>query len=332
MTPFDSLKARIRGVLAFPITAYAADGSIDLAAVRANAAWLPDAGIDAVVAPSGTGELFGLSPSECVDVTRATVEAIGGRIPVIASVGFGPRVGADMTRQAEAAGADAILILPPYYGTPDPLGLIEYYRGIAAATSLGVMPYARDAAVFTPDAVEQLARDVPNMIAFKDGRADVRLFQRIREHVVERLGEERLVWLAGAGDDLVAPYFSVGAEGYTSSLACFWPEASVELLRLARADDRAELARFHQRVVHPIYELRQRRRGYEVSVMKVAMELLGYPAGAARPPLGNLRPAERVELSEILTRLEVPTAAERAARSGQRPASIANRAALRASA
>jgi 5-dehydro-4-deoxyglucarate dehydratase len=313
MTHPDLLKTRVRGVLAFPITPYAADGSVDLDAVRANAAWLPDADIDAVVAPSGTGEMFALTPAECVDVTRATVEAIGGRIPVIASVGFGPRVAAEMVRAVEAAGADGILVLPPYYGTPDSVGLLDYYREAASATSLGVMPYARDAAVFTPEAVEQLARDVPNLVAFKDGRGDIRLFQRIREHVVERLGGERLAWLAGAGDDLVAPYFAVGAEGYTSSLACFWPEASVELLRLARGGDRAELARFHSRVVRPIYDMRQRRRGYEVAVMKAAMEVLGHRAGPARPPLGNLRPAERDELAEILSRLGVPTAAERRA-------------------
>jgi 5-dehydro-4-deoxyglucarate dehydratase len=313
MTHPEMLKARVRGVLAFPITPFAADGSVDLDAVRANASWLPDASIDAIVAPSGTGELFGLSPEECLDVTRASVEAIGGRIPVIASVGFGPRVAADLAYAAERAGADGILVLPPYYGTPDPSGLVEYYRAVAAATSLGVLPYARDAAVFTPEGVEQLARDIPNLIGFKDGRADVRLFQRIREHVVERLGVERLVWLAGAGDDLVAPYFAVGAEGYTSSLACFWPEASVELLRLAREGDRMEMAEFHTRMVRPIYDLRQRRRGYEVAVMKAAMELLGHRAGPVRPPLANLRPAERAELSDVLARLGVPTAAERRA-------------------
>jgi 5-dehydro-4-deoxyglucarate dehydratase len=313
MTHPEMLKARVRGVLAFPITPFAADGCLDVDAVRANASFLPDAGIDAVVAPSGTGELFGLSPAEVVDVTRATVEAIGGRIPVIASVGFGPRVAADLAREVEAVGADGILILPPYYGTPDPVGLLEYYRAVASATRLGVMPYARDAAVFTAEGVEQLARDLPNMIAFKDGRGDVRLFQRIREHVIEKLGAERLVWLAGAGDDLVAPYFAVGAEGYTSSLACFWPEASVELLNLARTGDRDELAQFHNRVVRPIYDLRQRRRGYEVAVMKAAMEILGHRAGPARPPLGNLKPNERTELQEILARLGVPTAAERRA-------------------
>src|SRR5688572_17091231 len=141
MSEPEMLKARVRGVLAFPITPYAADGSVDLDAVCANVRWLPDAGIDAIVAPSGTGEVFGLSPSESLDVLRATVEAINGRIPVIASVGFGPRVGAEMARDAESAGADGILVMPPYYGTPDPTGLLEYYREVAAATSLGVLPY-----------------------------------------------------------------------------------------------------------------------------------------------------------------------------------------------
>jgi 5-dehydro-4-deoxyglucarate dehydratase len=314
MSEPEMLKTRVRGVLAFPITPYAADGSVDLDAVCANVRWLPDAGIDAIVAPSGTGELFGLSPAECVDVLRATVEAVAGRIPVIASVGFGPRVGADMAREAEAAGADGILVMPPYYGTPDPAGLLEYYREVAAATSLGVLPYARDAAMFTPEGVESLARSVRNLVGFKDGRGDVRLFQRIRDHVVERLGADRLVWLAGAGDDLVGPYFAAGAEGFTSSLACFWPEAAVKLLNLARSGDRAQLLRFHADVVRPIYELRQRRRGYEVAVMKAAMDILGHAAGPARPPLGNLPASERAELSAILARLRVPTAADRGAR------------------
>ena len=109
----EQLKARLQGALAFPITPYRADGAVDLDGVRRNAAWLPGTGLAAIVAPSGTGELFGLSPDECSEVTAATVEAVGGRIPVIASVGFGPRVAADMARRADDAGADGILVLPP---------------------------------------------------------------------------------------------------------------------------------------------------------------------------------------------------------------------------
>jgi len=308
----EVLKAHLRGPIAFPITPYAADGSVDLGAVARNAAWLPERGICALVAPSGTGEIFGLSADECAAVTAATVEAVAGRIPVIASVGFNARVGADLARRAEAAGADAVLIMPPYYALPDPQGLLEYYRQIAAVTSLGVLPYARDAALFTPELVEQLAQRIPNLIAFKDGRGDVRLFQRLREHVVERLGAARLLWLAGVGDDLVGAYFAAGAEGFTSSLACFWPEASAELYRLASGGDFDGLRRYHERVVRPFYELRQRGRGFEVSVMKAAMELLGHPAGPVRPPLGALSARDRADLQSILQRLEVPTAAERA--------------------
>ena len=307
----ETFKARLRGAIAFPITPFAADGSVDIGGVRANADWLADFSICAIVAPSGTGEIFALDPDECAAVTSATVEAVRGRVPVIASVAFNARIGATLARKAEASGADGVLIMPPYYATPDPQGLLAYYQQVAANTDLGVLPYARDAAVFTPELVEQLARTVPNLIGFKDGRGDVRLFQRLREHVVDVLGKERLVWLAGVGDDLVAPYFASGAEGFTSSLACFWPEASTELYRLVSSGDFAGLRDFHQRCVRPFYELRQRGRGFEVSVMKAAMELLGHPSGAPRPPLGQLSERDRDDLGKLLRRLEVPTAAQR---------------------
>lgn len=309
----EELKGQLRGALAFPITPYAADGSVDLDGVRANAAWLPESGVCAVVAPSGTGEFFALMPDECVAVARATVEAVAGRIPVIAAVGVGSAAGAEVARRAEAAGADGILIMPPYYGNPDPRGLVDYYRTIAAATTLGVMPYARDAALFTPKIVEQMAREIPNFIAYKDGRGDVRLFRSIRDHVIEQVGEDRIVWLAGVGDDLVAPYFASGAVGFTSSLACFWPEASVELYRLAAAGDLTGLADLHRRAVRPFYALRERGKGFEVSVMKAAMEILGHPAGPARPPLGTLTATDLADLRAILDDLAIPTAAQRLA-------------------
>ncbi|HUE75899.1 MAG TPA: 5-dehydro-4-deoxyglucarate dehydratase [Chloroflexota bacterium] len=307
----NDLKTLLNGAIAFPVTPYASDGSVDLAAVRANAEWLPDGGVCAVVAPSGTGELFGLSPDECTAVTEATVDAMNGRIPVIAGVGFGPRVAADMARRAEEVGADGILVLPPYYGQPDPQGLIDYYGAVGAATSLGIMPYARDAAAFTPDLVEKLAQEVPNTIAFKDGRGDVRLFQRIREHVNERAGPDRLIWLAGVGDDLVAPYFAVGATGFTSSVACFWPELSRDLYDAAQSGDYERLRRLQAEKIRPIYDLRQRRRGFEVSMMKAAMEILGHRAGPVRPPLGSLDERDRSDLEEVLERIGAPKASGR---------------------
>jgi 5-dehydro-4-deoxyglucarate dehydratase len=308
--PPSDIAAALRGALAFPITPYAADGSVDLDAVRRNASILTGSDISAIVAPSGTGEIFGLSPEEATAIVAATVTAAKGK-PVIAAAGFGPAVGERLAREAEAAGASAVMVVPPYYGTPDPQGLIQYYAAIAAATSLPIIPYARDAALFTPALASQLVAEIPQVVAFKDGRANVRLFQQIREYVNSAHGPERLIWLGGSGDDLVGPYFAAGAEGFTSSLACFWPEAAGELYRLASTGDFAGLAAYHARVIGPIYALRQRKFGYEVSVMKGAMELLGYVAGPVRAPLAAISAADRAELASLLSDLAVPTAADR---------------------
>jgi 5-dehydro-4-deoxyglucarate dehydratase len=302
-------------VLAFPITPFSPTGEVDRAAVGTNASWLSASGVRAIVAPSGTGEFFGLSPDEAVVVTEGTVRAAAGRVPVVAGVGVGPRVAADFARRAEDAGAEAILVLPPYYSRPEPAALVGYYEAVAGATSLPLIPYQRDAAILTPILLDELLRRVPSVVAFKDGSGDIRLFQRLREHVRERWGEDRLVWLAGAGDDLAGPYYAAGADGFSSSLACFWPEAALELERLARNGDFGRLRSYQSQVVRPFYELRQRRPGFEVAVMKAAMELLGHPAGPVRPPLANLGPGEREELAAILRRLDVPTRAVRAARS-----------------
>ena len=306
------IATKLHGPIAFPITPFASDGNIDLDAVHANAAWLPDGGVCAVTAPSGTGEMYALTAAECSDVTRTTVEAINRRVPVIAGVGFNAAIGRELARQAERDGADAVLMLPPYYAVPDSDGLIDYYRRIASATSLPVAVYARDGAAFTPELLEKLAREVPSLVAFKDGRGDVRLFQRLRTHVNAALGPDRLVWLSGVGDDYVAPYFASGAQGFTSSIACFWPEASAELYRLAKSGDMAGVRAFHDRAIHPIYELRQLRKGFEVSIMKACMELLGHRAGPARPPLANVPDSVRAQLKAVLTSLGVPTAAQRA--------------------
>ncbi|MGI8484923.1 MAG: dihydrodipicolinate synthase family protein [Thermomicrobiales bacterium] len=308
----EQVRSSLRGALAFPITPFAEDGSVDLDAVRDNTAFLATSEVSAIVAPSGTGEFFALTPDEAIAIVKATVEAAGEK-PVIAAAGIGPRLGAHLAKESEAAGAAAIMIVPPYYGKPDSQAMITYYADIAAATSLGVIPYARDAALFTPKMAEQVVSKVPQVIAFKDGRRDVRLFQQIREYVSDKLGEDRLVWLAGTGDDLVGPYFAAGAEGFTSSLACFWPEASAELFHLASTGDFAGLAEYHKRVVRPIYALRQRRPGYEVSVMKAAMEILGHKAGPVRSPLANITDTDRAELAQLLGELKVPTAEQRSA-------------------
>lgn len=315
MTPAE-LKSKLAGVHAFPITPFGPSGELDLEGLQENADWLASSGVSTIVAPSGTGELFGLSPEEALQVLEATVDAVAGRKPVIAGVGFSGSVAAQLASGAQRRGADGILALPPYYANPDAQGLVEYYQQIARATDLGLIVYARDSARITPTTLEILAESIPTLVSLKDGRGDVRLFQQLRDHVVQRFGSDRLVWVAGVGDDLVAPYFSVGAQGFTSSLACFWPEIAVEIFELAAASNVEEMMGLQARSVRPFYELRQRGRGFEVSVMKAAMMCLGFKAGPARAPLSNLSDVDVEDLRMILKQLDVPTAADR----GLRPA------------
>src|SRR6185437_3281813 len=93
--------------------------------------------IAGLVAASGTGELYSLTPAEYTRVIELTALAVEDRVPVIAGVGFGQRLAVEMAQAAEKAGADGILAFPPYYPQTEDEGLFEYYRAIGEATRLG---------------------------------------------------------------------------------------------------------------------------------------------------------------------------------------------------
>jgi len=155
--------------------------------------------------------------------------------------------------------------------------------------------YSRDWFAPPPALVEKLAQQIPNLIAWKDGQADIRRYQMIRQHVGDRLH-----WIGGAGDDMVPAYYSMGVRTYTSSIANVAPKLSLRLHELASAGHSAELTKLMNELVVPLYALRARRKGYEVSAMKAMMELIGMAGGPVRPPLANLRADEIKSLEATL--------------------------------
>jgi 5-dehydro-4-deoxyglucarate dehydratase len=216
---------------------------------------------------------------------------------VIAGVGINVLLAVQMARQSAEAGADAILALPPYYPGADDEGLIEYYAAIGAATPLPLLVYSRDWVNPTPAWVEGLVARVPTLTAWKDGQGDVRRYQQ----VMHRLGT-RLHWIGGAGDDCVPGYYSIGIRAYTSSIATVAPRLSVELHDTAAAGNAEHLQRLMDHYVIPLYALRARRKGYEVTVMKEMMNAVGLAAGPVRPPLPSLRPEDAADLRALLER------------------------------
>ena len=296
MTTPAELRSKLKeGVIAFPITPFNSDLSLNLEGLRHNLTRLVEHPLCAVVAAGGTGEVYSLTPAEYAEVVRLTVEVVNGKSPVIAGVGFNQPMAVEMAKQAAAAGADGILALPPYYPNADDEGMLAYYKAIGAATDLGLLIYSRDWANFSPAMVEKLATVIPTLCAWKDGQADIRRYQMI----INRLGD-RLHWIGGAGDDSLPGYYSIGIRTYTSSIATVAPKLSLKLHEAGSAENCAELMKLIYEYVTPLYALRARRKGYEVSAMKTMMDMVGLAGGPVRPPLPNVKPEEAEELRAIV--------------------------------
>jgi 5-dehydro-4-deoxyglucarate dehydratase len=290
------LRQRLQGVIAFPVTPFNKDLTLNLEGLQKNLETLLRQPICAVVAAAGTGELYSLSPAEHLAVVKATVDEVSGRVPVLAAVGFNPTIAVELAGQAAKAGASGLLAFPPYYPSPDDEGLVAYYRAIAEATALGMLIYSRDWFNPTPALVERLAQ-ISNLIGWKDGQGDVRRYQMIRQRVGERLH-----WIGGAGDDMVPGYYAIGIRTFTSSVANVAPRLSLRLHELAAKGNREGLAPLMNDLVIPLYALRGRRKGYEVSVMKAMMDLFGLAGGPVRPPLVDLQTEDLELLKSMINR------------------------------
>jgi 5-dehydro-4-deoxyglucarate dehydratase len=292
----EELRVRLGGVVSFPVTPFRrGDLALDREGLATNLEALSPHPMSVVVAAGGTGEVYSLDVAEHEAVVAATVARFGGKTPVVAGVGGSLPIALEQARRAAAAGVDGILALPPYYpGAPDD-GLLAYYQAIGAATPLGLFVYSRDWVNPGPEFVARLAAATPTLIAWKDGQADLRRYQMI----MNRVGD-RLHYVGGAGDDMVPGYYSIGIRTYTSSIATVAPKLSLELHRLGAAGDSAGLNRLMRELVVPLYDLRSRKKGYEVTIMKAAMDAVGLVGGAVRPPLPELRPEDVADVKAMM--------------------------------
>lgn len=287
--------SKLTGVFGFPVTPFRRDLSLDLDGLARNVDEMAGFPFCALVAAGGTGEMYSMSPEEIEQVVSACVKAAKGRMPVVAGTGFNGVLGVDIARRAAKVGASCILALPPYYVAAPEDGLFAYYEEIGRASDLPLMVYSRDWAVFTPDMVSRLADRVPTLAGWKDGQGDIRKYQRI----MERNGD-RLAWFGGLGDDCVPGYFAIGVQAYTSSISNIAPKLSLALAEAGLKRDFTRLNELMKRYVNPLYALRERSKGYEVAVMKKAMEILGMPAGPVRPPLMNCQRKDEKDVVDLM--------------------------------
>ncbi len=291
----SDLKQKLKGVFGFPVTPLKDDLSLDLPGLDKVIESMLAHPFCAIVVTGGTGEIYSLSTDEAVTVVERAVKVVNGRLPIVAGVGYNTAIGTEMARRMEKAGADALLVMPPYYINAPEAGLFAYYQAIGEASGLPLSLYSRDWAVFSPDQVARLADQVPTLQLWKDGQGNGRNLRRI----INKVGD-RLAWIGGLGDDCASTYFSAGVQAYTSSISNVAPKVSIAIAEAGVARDFNKLDELMDTYVHPLYALRERMKGYEVTVMKEFMKEIGLCGNAVRPPLAPMRPADIEDLKKII--------------------------------
>jgi 5-dehydro-4-deoxyglucarate dehydratase len=264
---------------------------------RAHVDWMLQAGPAGVFAAGGTGEFFSLTPDEVEAVTRAAVATVRGRVPVIAGAGYGTAIATDLAKRAERAGADAILLLPPYLLNASQAGLMAHVEAVCRATGIGVIVYNRDNAILEADTVARLCERCPNLVGLKDGVGDIELMVRTRN-----LLGDRLVYLGGlpTAETFARPYLAMGVATYSSALLNFFPNFARGFYRAVRAEDVGAIEAGLRDFVLPYTAIRNRGRGYAVSIVKAGVRIAGRPAGPVRPPLTELDAKSHADLQALM--------------------------------
>jgi 4-hydroxy-tetrahydrodipicolinate synthase len=286
----------LTGVFPAMTTPFDADGSIDFQTLRDDARRLADAGVDGLVPVGSTGESATLTHDEHVEVVEAVVDAVD--VPVIAGSGSNStREALSLSQRAADAGADALLLISPYYNKPEPAGMEDHYRQIADAVDVPQIVYnvpGRTGRTIEVDTVVSLASH-DNIAGYKAASGDL---GRISE-VCERTREEDFAVLSG-DDPLTLPIQSVGGTGVISVTANVEPERMCALVDAANRDDYARARELHHEL-GPLF--RQLFVETNPIPVKEAMGIRGYGPARVRPPLTRLSEEHVAALREILADL-----------------------------
>jgi len=282
------------GVLTAIVTPFDGEGRVDLDAFQTLARHLVDNGSDGLVVAGTTGESPTLTDGERLELVAAALDAVGGRATVVAGTGTASTAhSVELTERAHDLGADAFLIVTPYYNKPPQRGIVAHFEAVAAATDRPVVVYnipSRVVVNVEPETISRLA-EVPGIRAVKQANPD--------------LDQARHIVSAGldlyAGDDnLLQPFLELGAVGgvcvHTHLVG---PQVAAQVQ--AARDGDLERARELDRELQPAYELLA--VATNPIAVKAALALLGHEVGGHRLPLVPASADELARVRACLARL-----------------------------
>ncbi|WP_435527607.1 5-dehydro-4-deoxyglucarate dehydratase [Microbacterium aurantiacum] len=288
------------GILFFPVTPFDAADRVDADVLAAHIAGGLAHAPGAVFPACGTGEFHALSEGEAARVVQVATATVAGRVPVIAGTGGPLGHAIRLARAAADAGADALLVLPPYLVGGPQAGLVAYVEAVAGATDLPVIVYHRGTAQFSVDGIRTLARN-PKVIGFKDGVGDIGLAQQI-VRAVRAEGRADVAFFNGllTAELTQAAYRGIGIPLYSSAAFAMIPEVANAYYRAYVDGDEERRLALLDGFYAPLVALRDERPGFGVSLVKAGLRLGGLSVGSVRAPLVDPSPAQEARLADIL--------------------------------
>jgi 5-dehydro-4-deoxyglucarate dehydratase len=290
------------GVLFFPVTPFTPEGTVDVDILKEHITSRLPHGPGGVFPACGTGEFHALGIDEVRTVVTAAVEAVAGQVPVVAGTGGPLGHALAAARVAQEAGADALLVLPPYLVTGPTDCLVAYIEAVAAASSLPVIVYHRGNAKYTAASMTRLAAN-PKVIGFKDGLGDVGLAQEIVSAINASGRADFLLFNGLLTAELTqGAYRGLGIPLYSSAAFAMAPEIATAYYDAYVSGDEERRHALLEGFYAPLVRLRDQTPGFGVSLIKAGLRLAGLPVGSVRAPLVDPTEDQLVQLKSILAR------------------------------
>lgn len=277
------------------VTPLTKDG-IDYEAFGRLIDWQIEAGIDAIVTVGTTGEGSTLDDAEHKEAIRFTVERVAGRVPVIAGTGSNDVAYAiSLTKYACEVGADAMLLVTPYYNKATQRGMIESFRAVADASTKPCILYnvpSRTGCNLTPQSAAILA-DHPNIVAIKEASGNISQIAELAALVGDKMD------IYSGNDDQIVPILSLGGKGVISVLSNLMPKETSDMCKLFFEGKVAESRELQLRLLPLVNALFSEVNPIPV---KAAMSKMGYGENYLRLPLTPMEDAHAKVLYDLMAK------------------------------
>ena len=293
------------GLLSFPVTDLDQNDRFRSDSFEQRVAWFLEHNVSAVFVAGGTGEFFSLSKDEYQQIVDVSGKIVSGKVPLVSSVGRSIPEAIEFAAIAESAGVDALLLMPPYLTEAPQEGVYQYARKIMNNTRLPVIYYNRANGTLKTEYLQRLADECENFIGLKDGTGQLHELN----DTIKSIGD-RLVYIGGVptAEIIAEAYMSIAVNTYSSAVFNFVPELANKFYADLRSGNKDSVASILKEFFIPFVRLRNRTKGYAVSLIKAGAELIGKGAGNVRYPLQMPTPSEIRELEEIIDKVKALTA------------------------